>query len=194
MILWINGAFGSGKTQTANELLRRSRNAMLYDPETIGYWLRANEPKALQKPDFQDEPLWRQFNFEMLLSLSRRFHGVIIVPMTLVSPVYYDEIIGRLRRSGVTVSHFVIDLSAKSLRKRQHMRFEGRRSWAAARSRACLRAFRSGAFENRVAADGLTVAQTAEKIAALAGLPLAPRASWLRQRWNILATQCAVMR
>ena len=185
MILWINGAFGSGKTQTANELLRRSRNAMLYDPENIGYWLRANEPKALQKPDFQDEPLWRQFNFEMLLSLSRRFHGVIIVPMTLVSPVYYDEIIGRLRRSGVTVNHFVIDLSEKSLRKRQHMRFEGRRSWAAARSRA---------FETRVAADGLTVAETAEKIAALAGLPLAPRASWLRQRWNILAAQCSVLR
>lgn len=194
MIIWINGAFGSGKTQTAHELLRRSRNAILYDPENIGYWLRANEPKALQKPNFQDEPLWRRFNFEMLLSLSRRFKGVVIVPMTLVSPAYYDEIIGRLRRRGVTVRHFVIDLSEKSLRRRRRMRFEGRNSWAAAQSRACLRAFRSGAFENRIPADSLTIAETAEKIAALSGLRLAPRSSWLRQRWNILAAQYRVMR
>lgn len=194
MILWINGAFGSGKTQTAHELLRRSRNAMLYDPENIGYWLRANEPKALQKPNFQDEPLWRQINFEMLLSLSRRFKGVIIVPMTLVSPVYYDEIIGRLRRNGVTVKHFVLDLPEAALRKRRHRRLEGKNSWAAAQSRACIRAFRSGAFENRIPAGGLTIAETAEKIAALAGLRLAPRAPWLRQRWNIFAAQCSVMR
>lgn len=36
MIIWINGAFGSGKTQTAYELCRRMRGAYVYDPENAG--------------------------------------------------------------------------------------------------------------------------------------------------------------
>lgn len=30
MIIWLNGAFGSGKTQTAYELHRRLRNSYIY--------------------------------------------------------------------------------------------------------------------------------------------------------------------
>ncbi|MBQ9717880.1 MAG: tunicamycin resistance protein, partial [Clostridia bacterium] len=38
MILWINGTFGSGKTQTAAELHRRIPDSFVYDPENVGYW------------------------------------------------------------------------------------------------------------------------------------------------------------
>ena len=38
MIIWINGAFGSGKTQVAHELKRRLENSFIYDPEQIGYF------------------------------------------------------------------------------------------------------------------------------------------------------------
>ncbi|HBD65376.1 MAG TPA: tunicamycin resistance protein, partial [Clostridiales bacterium] len=44
MIIWINGAFGSGKTQTANELHRRIKNSYVYDPENIGFFIRDNIP------------------------------------------------------------------------------------------------------------------------------------------------------
>ena len=45
MILWINGAFGSGKTTTAYELHRRLKPlSYVYDPENVGYFLRKNEP------------------------------------------------------------------------------------------------------------------------------------------------------
>ena len=80
MILWINGAFGSGKTQTANELHRRLAHSFLYDPENVGYWLRKNEPKQMQKANFQDEPLWRSVNRDMLLAITRQFDGTVASP------------------------------------------------------------------------------------------------------------------
>ena len=40
MIIWINGAFGSGKTQTAFELHRRIPNLYVYDPENIGSFIK----------------------------------------------------------------------------------------------------------------------------------------------------------
>ena len=40
MIVWLNGAFGAGKTSTAKELLQLLPNARLYDPEHVGFLLR----------------------------------------------------------------------------------------------------------------------------------------------------------
>ncbi|MFP7493087.1 hypothetical protein SFC66_04795 [Terribacillus saccharophilus] len=51
MILWINGAFGSGKTQTAIMLKNRLENAYIYDPEEAGFYIRRNMPESMQKSD-----------------------------------------------------------------------------------------------------------------------------------------------
>ena len=39
MIIWINGAFGAGKTALAEELHRRLPDAVLYNPEDVGLML-----------------------------------------------------------------------------------------------------------------------------------------------------------
>ena len=70
MILWINGAFSAGMTTTAYEILRRIPHSFIYDPENIGYFIRKNAPTTFRKDDFQDIPLWRTMNFEMLKMLS----------------------------------------------------------------------------------------------------------------------------
>ena len=49
MIIWINGSYGSGKTQTAYELQRRLDNSYVYDPENIGYFLDKNLPTGFSK-------------------------------------------------------------------------------------------------------------------------------------------------
>ncbi|MGH2233506.1 adenylyl-sulfate kinase, partial [Enterococcus faecalis] len=36
MIIWLNGAFGAGKTTIADELQQKLLNAIIYDPEIIG--------------------------------------------------------------------------------------------------------------------------------------------------------------
>lgn len=52
MLLWINGPFGGGKTQTAFELQRRLRGAMVSDPEHAGFGLHRMVPRELRN-DFQ---------------------------------------------------------------------------------------------------------------------------------------------
>ena len=53
MLVWINGAFGAGKTQTAFELARRLADAHVADPELLGFALRWTLPPAAHG-DFQD--------------------------------------------------------------------------------------------------------------------------------------------
>ena len=45
MIVWINGAYGVGKTSVAKRLVARSRHAMLIDPELIGFLISAFPPR-----------------------------------------------------------------------------------------------------------------------------------------------------
>ena len=47
MIIWINGAFGSGKTTCANILQKQLPNAFLYDPEQAGFFIRNQLPESL---------------------------------------------------------------------------------------------------------------------------------------------------
>jgi hypothetical protein len=61
--LWINGAFGAGKSTTAGLLLESVEGARLFDPEYVGYLLRRFVP--VPTGDFQavlvvPEPVLRE--------------------------------------------------------------------------------------------------------------------------------------
>src|ERR1022692_2579751 len=59
MMIWVNGAFGAGKTTLADELHRRLPEALAFDPEYVGYILGKWVPSP-ESGDFQDIPLWRK--------------------------------------------------------------------------------------------------------------------------------------
>ena len=127
MILWINGAFGSGKTTAAFELHRRiKQKSFVYDPENIGYFMWKNSSDILKKGDFQDYELWREMNYKMLKLISENYDGIIIAPMTLVNPEYYREIIGKLINDGIEVRHFILHASKGTLIKHLKKRSLGR--------------------------------------------------------------------
>lgn len=174
MLLWINGAFGSGKTQTAFELHRRLPHSFVFDPEHTGFFLRNNQPGHLNLPNFQDEPLWRQFNRELLLHIGGNFGGVVLVPMTLIRPDYYHEIITPLRQAGLRVDHYVLAAGRETIHRRLRSRLDGS-GWAAAQTDACLQGLRDPVFEHQIDTERLTVPEVAEHIAAASGLPLAAR-------------------
>lgn len=116
MIIWLNGAFGSGKTTLTGELHRRLPDAVIFDPEYVGYVLTQAVPAPTG--DFQDLPSWRHLVAEHALTL-RRFHtATLIVPMTLVNRQYFDEIIGTLREAGEDVLHVFLDVPADILESR----------------------------------------------------------------------------
>ncbi len=118
MIIWLNGAFGAGKTTLAAKLRERLPDSLLFDPEEIGYMLRIGVPDAASG-DYQDLPVWRSLTVTVLFEL-RRFYPerTVIVPMTLVRPAYLEEIFGRLTDRGERLLHVFLHLDAGLLRSR----------------------------------------------------------------------------
>ncbi|MCI8573523.1 MAG: AAA family ATPase [Oscillibacter sp.] len=172
MIIWLNGAFGSGKTQTAYELNRRLQNSYVYDPEEAGFFIRDNLPGDIKKSDFQDYPLWREFNSGMIRYISENYDGHIIIPMTVTNKQYYQEIIQPISAKR-PVRHFILYASKKTLLKRLASRFESKRSWGAQQIDRCMKAFDHDITETKIYTDHLKIPQVAEEIASALGLSLA---------------------
>lgn len=189
MIIWLNGAFGAGKTQTAYELHRRLKHSYVYDPENAGYFIRDNIPSEIGKPDFQDFPMWRSFNLELLDHIASHYGGDIIVPMTITSRAYYDELVGALAEKH-PLRHYILWASRKTLLRRLAYRFERRDSWGAQQIRRCLDAFEREITERKILTDDLSIGEVAEKVAELSGLTLAKdRRNGLQKRLDRLAAQ-----
>ncbi len=175
MIFWLNGSFGAGKTTVAHELQRRLPGSFVYDPENVGYFLRKNTPKECQTADFQDIPLWREFNFQTLKWMAEQYPGVLLVPMTINRAEYFDEILGRLAREGVQVRHVILCASRETLLKRLKKRSLGRldkETFAVEAIERSLRFFSTRPDEERLITDCLTVDQVVEQVAGRCGLPL----------------------
>ncbi|MFE8939908.1 AAA family ATPase [Streptomyces sp. NPDC007872] len=187
MLIWINGPFGGGKTQTAYELRRRLPGSVVCDPEHVGFGLHRMTPPGL-RGDFQDLPAWRQGVYEVLDLALRRHPGVVIAPMTVVEPRYFDETVGRLRAAGHDVRHFALLAERATVLRRLRERGFGhaarvlggkdaplrRESFAVSKLDLCLDRLRGEEFAEHVRTDRLTVPRVADRIAASAGLTLAP--------------------
>jgi predicted kinase len=119
VIIWINGAFGAGKTTLAEELQRRLPDAVIYNPEDVGLmlwkWMRPNG-------DFQHLPSWRELVVATALSLRRHHAETLIVPMSLIRDAYRAEILGRLADAGEEVLHVFLQADANVLRGRLNAR------------------------------------------------------------------------
>lgn len=116
VIVWINGAFGAGKTTLAQALQERLSDAVVFDPELVGGLLRQWVPGRVA--DFQDIPLWRRMTVEFAAGLYREYGRLMIVPMTIVNPGYRDEIFGMLAGAGIDILHVFLDVPAPELRRR----------------------------------------------------------------------------
>ena len=106
MIVWVNGAFGSGKTTLVEELRGRWPEALVFDPEVVGFVLR--EIVEVPTGDFQDLRLWRRQVAEFVVGLVEECRRPVLVPMTLVNPAYVDEVFDAIGAAGITVHHFFI--------------------------------------------------------------------------------------
>ncbi|UUN25336.1 NUDIX hydrolase [Streptomyces sp. FIT100] len=120
MIVWINGAFGAGKSTAARELIDLIPNSTLYDPEVIGGALRYLLPqKRLDEvTDYQDLPIWRRLVVDAAAGMLAEFGGVLVVPMTLLRQEYRDEIFGGLAARRIPVRHVLLHSEETILRAR----------------------------------------------------------------------------
>ncbi|MFJ9739912.1 AAA family ATPase [Streptomyces sp. NPDC101166] len=196
MLLWINGPFGGGKTQTAHELRRRLPDSVVCDPEHVGFGLHRMLPPGLRE-DFRDLASWRQGVVEVLDLALRKHDGVVIVPMTLTDPGHFEETVGRLRELGHDVRHFTLlaerETVLRRLRERGFVRLlrflvgrnavPSQETWAVRQLDHCLERLREPRFAEQLWTDRTSVPRTADRIAVLAGLTLLPnREGALRTR------------
>ncbi|WP_367321589.1 AAA family ATPase [Streptomyces sp. HUAS ZL42] len=198
MLLWINGPFGGGKTQTAHEIQRRLPGSVICDPEHAGFGLRRMLPPEL-RGDFQDLTSWRQGVVEVLDLALTKHDGVVIAPMTVTDSGYFAETVGHLRELGHDVRHFTLLAQPETvlgrLRERGFGRLPqwlagknaglGRESWAVRQLDHCLERLSEPEFAEHLWTDHSTVPKTADRIAVLAGLRLRPNTEGaLRTRWR----------
>jgi hypothetical protein len=179
VLVWINGAFGSGKTQTTFELLRRVPSAHVADPEEIGFAIHRMLPRAARN-DFQNRPQWRSAVVDTLADAVQAHDGPVLVPMTLVERAYFDEIMSGLRATGVDVRHFALIASPETLLRRLRTRSgfwlaraTGRQeTFAEQQIERCVTALADDHFAEHVDTDDRTIDDVVEDIAARAGLRL----------------------
>jgi hypothetical protein len=193
VLVWINGPFGGGKTQTAHEIARRLPGSVICDPEYVGFGLNRMAPRGTVN-DFQDWAAWRLGVVEVLERVLAGHDGDVIVPMTVVEPDYFAETVGALRARGHDVAHFALLADRATVLRRLRERGFGhpfrcnpvqfalgrgslrRETWAMARIDLCLERLSAPEFAANIRTDDATVPQVADRIAAAAGLTLTPNA------------------
>ncbi|BDC72637.1 tunicamycin resistance protein [Prescottella equi] len=171
MLVWINGAFGAGKTQTAFELHRRIPGSHVADPELIGFAIHKMLPAAA-RDDFQDRAQWRSAVIATLADAVTAHAGPVIVPMTLVNSDYFDEITTGLAAEEVDVRHFTLVASPETLRRRLRTRgghWLGRavgrdETWAMQQIDRCVTALAADRFAEHVDTDTRTVDEIVEHL------------------------------
>ncbi len=202
MLLWINGPFGGGKTQTSHELQRRLTGSIICDPEHVGFGLHRTLPPRL-RGDFQDIPAWRQGVYEVLDRALTECDGTLIAPMTVIEPRYFEETVGRLRERGHDVRHFALLAERDTVLRRLRERSFGHtlqliagknaslrgESFAVSKLDLCLERLREPVFAEHLWTDHLTIPQVADQIATSVSLALTPNTDSalrgrLRRAWT----------
>ena len=116
-VIWINGAFGAGKTTVVEHLLGALPTARVFDPEIIGSAMRyLGEDNPTD--DFQDIPLWRRMVADTAVALMDLHGQDLVVPMTLVVESYVNEIVERIEAAGHQVEMFWLEVPNAELERR----------------------------------------------------------------------------
>ena len=120
LVVWINGAFGVGKTAVADELIELLPGAIVFDAEPHGDLLRRALPPAEQPDDFQDLPAWRELTRAVVASmwpvadqvsaeLMARFYKTLLQDPLRVEPALSDAmrmaIKGRFKDPGLWAAY-----------------------------------------------------------------------------------------
>ncbi len=151
MIIFINGAFGVGKTTVAKELRKRLPGTAIFDPEKVGFVLQ-HLPRY-QVSDFQDIPAWRQLTIRGI-RFTHTFRQYVIVPMAFSNLAYLDEIRDALTDRGHNIIHFCLTAPLDVIQQRLGERGADVNApgneWVFRRAAECCQAHTSDLFQIHV--------------------------------------------
>jgi hypothetical protein len=116
-ILWLNGAFGAGKSTTAIHIAAADPSWHLFDPEWVGYMLRANLHGHMPA-DFQDLPAWRTLVPRVAHEVASATGSDLLAVQTVLNEAYWRQIRSGMSSLGLGVFHVVLDVGETELRER----------------------------------------------------------------------------
>lgn len=117
MIVWLNGAFGVGKTTTCGHLARGDDRLRTFDPEWVGYML-AHNLSDHAVTDFQQYPSWRRLVPVVADEISRFTGQHLVAAQSVLVEDYWREIAAGLADLGHEVFHVLLDADAENLHAR----------------------------------------------------------------------------
>lgn len=117
MILWLNGTFGVGKTSTATELAGILPGARQFDPEWVGYMLKANLADQ-DFADFQELPPWRTLVPVVMAEVAALTGQALIAAQTVLVESYWRELLAGLRARSLNVVHVLLHADPAVLEER----------------------------------------------------------------------------
>jgi hypothetical protein len=155
VLIWLNGPFGVGKSCTAEALVRRLPNALLFDPEPLGLLLRQIVRSIDPVDDFQDVAPWRALVVETIRALLASYVSTVVMPMTVWRRDYFDELISALRRVDNDVRCFRLTAAESVLHARilDSDPADGPNDWRLAHLPAGLALIRDTAFGEEIQTD-----------------------------------------
>ena len=155
MIIFINGAFGVGKSSVADVLTHKLPNSLLYDAEEVGYMLRKIYKPIDTPEDFQDLKAWRVLAVKTAEELKKQYNRTLIMPMCIWNEKYFDEITQGLKAIDNDFHHFCLIADEETVIKRLQQRQDSSdvTKWATDRLQKCLISYQSEKFEKRIVTD-----------------------------------------
>jgi hypothetical protein len=117
VILWLNGAFGVGKTTVARHITAAEANWRLFDPELVGSMLRANLA-GVAIVDFQDFAPWRTLVPVVAREIAMHTGSDLVAVQTVIVEDYWKELRAGFEANGLELRHVVLDCDASTLRTR----------------------------------------------------------------------------
>ena len=118
MILWVNGAFGAGKTTLCDLLVDRIPDAVLFDSERVGYFLSPLLETARPVQNFQDWPAWRTLTVDAIAAVHAELGGTLVVPQSVLVESYWAELSTGIRDRGLTLRAVTLDVDPVELERR----------------------------------------------------------------------------
>jgi predicted kinase len=159
VIVFLNGAFGVGKTSTARILQAEIPGSILFDPEWVGSMLMAALGERPDWPaDYQLLPAWRRIVVSTVHELRRELDDPLIVPMTVLRAEVWRELSAGFREADAELRAFRLTATEATLRARILCRpeDEGPHDWCLGQMPAALAALQDEEYGIEIPTDERT--------------------------------------